>query len=243
MSAPVWLGATTGFSGQAGQVNQFLAAHQVTYVYAGVQKAAQNTAGSGGLTSASHWLAQSFTTAAGQTAAGYVAVNAWFSGAPAVTWNFSIQASVLSAPSGTPLVSASVPKEFLALTAGQLNVMLPVTGLTASTGYWIVAAQAGGGSDWFAWGKSNQVSGCSTSPDGVTWTAQGEGLLYQVYDQTPALPLTGTWEDSGARWTALSYTSGLATGLREYTAGQSADGYTAANRTLSYSSGLLTGVA
>lgn len=242
MGVPTWLGATSGQPGQAGQVNQFLAAHAVTYVYTGVKTAAQTTAGAGGFTTATHWIAQSFATASGQTTIGWVSLALDLTGTPAPT-TVSIQANSASAPSGTALVSSVLPKEFVTGSFAQVNIMLPVTGLTASATYWIVVNQAGDASDYFSWEYSNQTSGCSLSTNGTSWTAQSQGLLYQVYDQTAAGPLTGTWEDSGARWTGLSYTSGLVTGLTEYTAGQTAAGYTAGKRTLSYSSGLLTGVA
>ena len=242
MTSPPWLAATAGQAGQAGQVNQFLTSHAVTCVYTGAEQASQSTAGTGGVNSDSLWIAQSFATAVGQTTAGYVVLTAAVTGTPA-PWTVSIQADSAGAPSGTALVSAAVPKEFLSGTAAAQLVMLPVTGLTASTTYWIVAEAAGDVSNYFTWSKSNQVSGASTSSNGTTWTAQAYGLLYQVWDQSTVAPLAGTWEDSGARWTALAYTSGQVTGIKEYTAGQAANGYTVSARTLSWSGAFLTGVA
>lgn len=242
MAAPTWLAPTSGSSALAGSVTQLLATHAITYVWTGTEQANQSTAGSGGVNSNGLYMAQSFATAAGQTTTGYVVVTAAFTGSPS-PWTLSIQASSAGAPSGTALASAAVPKEFLSGSASTQPVMLPVTGLTASTTYWIVAQAVGDVSDYFTWSKSNQVSGASTSANGTTWTAQAYGLLYQVWDQAAIQPLAGTWEDSGARWTALTYTAGQVTHLEEYTAGQTAAGYTASSRTLSYSSGLLTGVA
>lgn len=243
MSAPVWLGATSGQAGQAGQVNQFLAAHATTYLYQGALQANVTTSGAAGDHSNGLWLAQSFTTSAGQTAVGYVMIMTETTGAPPL-WTLSIQANSAGVPSGTPLVTALLPKEFVSGAAyGWVAVPLPVTGLTASTQYWLVANAAGDASDYYHLHYSASPSGASTSTNGTTWTAQGYGYQYQVYDQAAVLPLAGTWEDSGARWTWMSYTSGLVTGLQEYTAGQTAAGYTAGTRALSYSSGLLTGVA
>ncbi len=243
MPTPAWLGATAGYNAYAGQVNQFLGAHAVTYVYAGVEQASEATAGSGGVNSDGLWIAQSFATASGQTTTGYVTVTAKVTGTPAPL-SVSIQATSSGAPSGTALVSTSLPKEFLTGSAAAVSVMLPVTGLTASTTYWIVANAVGDASDYFTWSKSNQTSGASTSTNGTAWTAQAYGLLYAVYDATPAEPLAGTWEDSGARWTSLAYNAGgQLTAIGEYTAGQSAAGYTASARALAYSAGLLTGVA
>lgn len=243
MPVPSWQAATIGLSALAGQVNQFLCSHAVTYVYTGSQQASQSTAGSGGTASNSTWIAQSFATAGGQTTTGYVIVTAKVTASPA-PWVISIQANSAGAPSGTALVSAAVPKEFLTSSAAAQAVMLPVTGLTASTTYWVVAQAVGDVSNFFTWSKSNQVTGASTSGNGTSWAAQAYGLLYKVFDATAVMPLAGTWEDSGARWTALaSNGSGQLTAIEEYTAGQSANGYAASSRALSYTSGLLTGVA
>jgi hypothetical protein len=242
LPVPSWQAPTAGFSALAGQVNQFLGTHAVTYVPTGVKQAAQGTAGSGLVTSNGLWIAQSFATASGQTAIGYVQVTMQVAGSPSPL-SVSIQASAAGAPSGTALVQSPLPKEFLGGFPASVSVMLPVTGLTASTTYWIVTAAQGDVSDFFAWSKSNQVTGASTSTNGTAWTAQAYGLLYAVWDQSAVQPLAGTWEDSGARWTALSYTAGQVTGLNEYTAGQSANGYAASSRALSYSGGALAGVA
>lgn len=243
MTVPVWLAATSGQPGLAGQVNQFLVTHEVTYVYTGTQQSHQATAGSGGVNSNGLLIAQSFSTAPGQTAVGYVTVTATATGSPP-PWVLSIQADNGSgAPSGIPLASTAVPKESLGFITAE-TVMLPVTGLTASARYWIVAAAAGDVSDYVTWFKSNQVSGASTSSNGgATWAAQSYGLLYAIYDQSPVLPLIGTWEDSGARWTSMSYSGGELSSLNEFTAGQVANGYTVSGRVLSYSGGFLTGVA
>jgi hypothetical protein len=241
---PAWQAPTSGQQANAGAVNQLLGTHAVTYVWTGAEQAHQSTAGSGGVNSDGLWIAQSFATASGQTTTGYVVVTAKVTGTPA-PWTLSIQASSAGAPSGTALASAAVPKEFLSGTASAQAVMLPVTGLAASTTYWIVAQAAGDASDYFTWSKSNQVTGASTSTTGTSWTAQSYGLLHQAWDGTPVPPLAGTWEDSGARWTALACNgSGQLTGIEEYTAGQTATGYAVSSRALSYSAaGLLTGVA
>lgn len=242
MAVP-WQAATAGQSALAGQVNQFLVSHAVTYVYTGNQQAAQSTAGAGGVASNGTWIAQSFATASGQTTTGYVIVTAKVTASPA-PWAVSIQANSAGAPSGTALVSAAVPKEFLTSSAAAQAVMLPVTGLTASTTYWVVAQAVGDVSNFFTWSKSNQVTGTSTSTNGTTWTPQAFGLLYKVFDATAVMPVAGTWEDSGSRWTALAYNgSGALTGIEEYTVGSAANGYTASSRSLTYTTGLLTGVA
>ena len=240
MPTPAWLGATSGFNAYAGQINQFLGTHAVTYLYAGVETAIQPTYGSGAVNSDGLYIAQSFTTGASQSAIGYIEVEAAVTGSPGPI-AVSVQASSGGAPSGTALVTTMVPKE---LAGTPVSVMLPVTGLTASATYWIVFAADGDASDYFSLYKSNQTSGVSTSTNGTSWTSQAYGLVYAVYDQSPVPPLTGTWEDSGARWTSLAYNgSGQLTGLKEFTAGQSAAGYTVSSRALAYADGLVTGVA
>lgn len=242
MPAPTWLAATTGQPGLAGQVNQFLTTHAVTYVYTGLEQANQSTAGSGSVASDGLYIAQSFTTASGQTAVGYVVLTLAVTGSPAPL-SLSIQANSSGAPSGTALVSASLPKEFASGSATALTVLMPVAGLTASTQYWIVTQAVGDASDYYSWSKSNQTSGASTSTNGTSWTAQTYGLLYQVWDQTVVLPLLGTYEDAGARWVLLSYSGGDLSGIKEFTAGQAANGYTVSSRALTYSGYELTGVA
>lgn len=237
---PSWLGAAAGQSALAGQVNQFLGAHAVTFVYTGVQRAAQSTAGTGAVNSNSLWIGQSFATAAGQTAVGRVVLTLAETGAPAPL-TVSLYATLSGAPTGSPLVSTVVPREFLTGTAAALSIPLLAT-VTASTTYWIVTTAVGDPSDLYSWSKSNQTSGASTSTNGTTWTAQTYGLLFQVYDQSTSSGLVHTFEDAGARWTGLSYnTSNQITRVQEYTAAQ-ASGYIQANRALSYSGALLTGV-
>jgi hypothetical protein len=224
-------------------VNQFLASHAVTFVGTGTLQVAMPNAGPGGVNGNGLWAAQSFTTAGGQAAIGWAQVMAKVTGSPPPL-TVSVRANASGAPSGTPLVSSALPREFLTGTAASITVMLPVTGLTAGTEYWIVLAAQGDPSDYYTFSKSLLTSGASTSPDGVTWTAQAYSLMCAVWDQSAVPPLAGTWEDSGARWTSLGYNAGgQLTTIREYTAGQAANGYTASSRALAWTSGLLAGVA
>lgn len=250
---PTWLAATSGSQGVAGQVNQLLGTHAVTYLYAATLRASQTTAGSTSTSTNGLYLAQSFATAAGQTAIGYVLVpvtTTTSSGANLATTTLSLYASSGSAPTGSPLVSTTLTAEYayLASSSGtattSLIYPLPAMGLTASTTYWLVLAAAGNASQSYTWYRSNQTSGASTSTNGTSWTAQTYGFEYQVYDQTASGLQTATWEDSGARWTASTYTTTkeLQT-LAEYTAGQTGAGYLQSYRTATYSSGVLTGVA
>jgi hypothetical protein len=245
LPTPAWLGATAGYAAYAGQINQFLGAHEVSYLYQGAVQASSTAVTGSGSVSQSQWLAQKFTAGASQTVTGHLLLYAYLVTGSPPPWVISLQAdSGSGAPSGTVLASTTLPKEMVPGAAGWVPVMLPLSGLTPSGAYWIVAAEAGDSGDYFAWMRTTAGSGASTSANGTTWTAQAYGFGYQVLDQSPVLPLAGTWEDSGARWTSLGYDAGgQLTTVGEYTAGQSAAGYTASFRTLTWTGGLLTGAA
>lgn len=247
---PTWLGATTGSQPASGQINQFLGAHTSQFLYAATQQASQTTNGSASTSSNNLWLAQSFATASGQTAVGYVIVpvtTTTTSGSSLAATTLSLYANSAGAPTGSPLVSVAVTAEYANLASGgtatnRLIYPLPVTGLTASTTYWLVL-QSTASSGAFTWYRSNQTSGASTSTNGTSWTAQTYGFVYQQFDQTASGLLTATWEDSGARWQALTYNSNssLAT-IGQYTTAQNS-GYVQAYRALTWSNGLLTKAA
>jgi hypothetical protein len=243
---PTWQAATSGQPPLAAHINQLLGTHTVTVLYTGVERAAQNTAGSGFTASNSLYVAQSFTTAAGQTAIGYLGLtldSTASAGADLLPWTVSIYANSGSAPTGAPLVTATVTVEYVVNSPTVVIIPTPVTGLSPSTTYWIVTTPAGDAVNYYEWYRSNQTTGASTSTNGTTWSAQPYGLLYQVWDQTPALPQVGTWEDDGARWTTqIVNGSEQITTIAEYTAGQSPGGYMQSIRDINYSGNLLTGV-
>lgn len=247
-TTPTWQAATAGQPARAGHVNQLLATHQVQVLYAGVQTAAQSATGTGNVTTNGTWIAQSFTTASGQTSIGYVVAyissGGAFSGSQLGPTTLSLYASSGGAPSGSPLASVTMTAEYVQGAPLLVTFPLPVTGLAASTTYWLVLAPAGDATYAYTWFKSTQTSGASTSTDGTTWTAQGYGLVFEVYDQTASGLLTATWEDAGARWTWTGYVTGTnqVQQYAEYTVGQTASGYMQSLRNFSYSNGLLTGV-
>lgn len=250
-TSATWLGAAPGSAPLAAQVNQFLGIHGVQNLYAAVQTAAQSTAGAAVTTTNGLYLAQSFTTAVGQTAIGYVIVpvtTATTSGASLGPTTLGLFANSAGAPSGSALVSVAVTAEYANLASGGTNTTklvfpLPVAGLTASTTYWLVLASAGNVSNSYSWFRSNQVSGASTSATGSSWTAQGYGFEYQVFDQTASGLLTATWEDAGARWSRLTYNSlSQVASSAEYTVAQGSSQYVQSYRGATYSNGLLTKV-
>ena len=247
-----WSASTPGQPPQAAQINQFLGTHGFQNLYAGTLQASQTTAGSTSTAGNGLYVAQKFTTGASQTAIGYVSIpltTTTTSGASLAATAVSLYTDSAGVPGTLIATGATVTAEYANLVSGgtptvSLIYPLPVTALTAATPYWIVVAPAGTGGARFTWYQSNQVTGAATSTNGTTWTAQSYGLLFQVYDQAATGLPTATWEDSGARWTAKTYTTpGEIATLAEYTAGQTSAGYLQSYRSLSYSSGLLTGVA
>lgn len=249
-TTPTWQAATSGQTANAGHVNQLLAGHAATVLYAGTQTAAQATAGTATTASNSQYMAQSITTAAGQTAIGYVQLTLTgnnSSGTNLGTITVSLYASSGGAPAGSPLVTTTVATEYTwGVTGGAtttfVTIPLPAT-VTASTTYWIVTNPAGNATYNYTWHRSNQTSGASTSTNGTTWTAQTYGLQYKLFDQAASGLLVCTWEDTGARWTTTTWNTAqqIAT-YAEYTAGQTANGYLQSYRTYSYSGGMLASI-
>lgn len=247
-TTPTWQAATSGQMPRADQVNQYLGTHKLQVLYPALRKANQSTAGSGNVQSNGLYIAQSFTSAVGQTQVGYVVLTISTTGGltgllPPTT--LSIRANNAGAPSSTVLKSVTIASEYVASGPTTSIFPLPVTGLTASTTYWLVITASGDAGHHFNWSKSNQVSGCSTSPDGITWTPQAFGLLYEVWDQTISgiTPIL-SYEDDGARWTSMVYNpDNTVAVIAEYTAGQTATGYSQSYRNITYSNGSATVVA
>ena len=246
MSAiPAWLAATTGQPGNAGAVDQFLGRHDTQLIYQGAQQDGQTTGGAVYSSTSGTWLAQAFTPTGPAVGSLLLQIGA-VGGSPASTLipplTVSIYADADGLPTGDPLASVQVGSEYVYSAAFWVAIPLAAAALTPGTAYQIVTTPAGGAGHYYAWQQSTQPAGASTSPDGVTWTPAAYGLLYQVYDQSAAGPLTGIVEDDGARWTQFTYnTTGQLATITEFTAGQA--GYLYSSRTLTYSGGLLIGVA
>lgn len=251
MTTPVWQSPTAGQLPRADHVNQFLVNHKVDLIYSSTRGSAQTTAGTGSVNTNGTYLAQSFTTAAGQSNLGfivlYTSTTGGFTGLLPPT-TVSLHADNAGAPAAAALQTVTVAAEYVAnLPLHNTYLPLPLASVSPSTKYWLVMKAAGDASHYFNWDKSNQTSGASTSPDGVTWTAQAYGLMYEEWTWM----LTGfsgdpmfTWEDNGARWTYNDYTIGGGGGLStlaEFTAGQTATTYTQTYRTFNYTSGQFTG--
>lgn len=247
MAAPPYLAAAIGTRGDAAQINQFLGAHGSQWLYAGgVLQAGQST-GTGVYASlASGYLTQVIALGASQTTIGHVALQLSTVGGSPVTATIgplqvALYAAAQGLPTGPALASVHLAEPYVYSGAFWLTVPLNASGLSPGGLYCLTATGAGASGAYYVWQHSNQPSGAATSPDGVAWTAQPFGLMWQVYDATATgLPITLV-DDGGARTTSLTYTGGQLTGISEYTLAQAGPAL-ASNRTLTYTGGLLTGV-
>lgn len=250
MAAPAYLAATAGYGANPGTVNQFLTSHNAQLIYSGNSLQASETTGSGlYLSTAGTYLAQEFVTGPAQTVIGNVHLQLSTVGGSPITATITalqvaLYASAAGLPTGAPLASAALAEQYVYSGGFLLTVPLGASGLSPSTPYQIVLSPAGTSSAYYAWQCSNQPSGAATSPDGITWTSQSYGLMFEVFDLAgTAGPPLYVIEDSGARLTQLTYNAaGQLTQITETTVTQ-AGASLYSSRTLSYSNGLLIGVS
>lgn len=250
MGSPNWLGASPTYVGLSGQINQFLGSHEAVFTYSGGALQGSSTTGTGAFTSTDGlYLAQEFTTGASQTGISTVSLQISTVGGSPTSATIpplvlTLYASQFSLPTGSPLATATVLEETVYTSPYWLSVSLPTGGLTASTQYQLVVSSVGTATAYYAWQQSNQLFGASTAPDDVTWTAQGYGFMYRIYDNTGttgnALIIT---DDSGARTTTFTYNaSGQPTTISESTQTQNGAGLLQ-SRTISYSGTQVTGIS
>lgn len=236
MATPTWAPAVAGAQAAADQLNQLLGTHPTQLVYEGSAVATGNTTaqasqyGTNGL-----WLAQPFVLSG--TAVDRVRLWAADAGAGADV-TISLRADNAGNPATGSLASIVLPTEFLSGSARWVDLPLRASGLTNGATYWIVVAAAGDGSNRALFGASGSSSPfLKTSANGTTWGATATQLLHRVLAGATGL-LVAASEDAGARWTELTYDgTGNLTDVREYV------GAFRNTRTLTYASGILTGVS
>jgi hypothetical protein len=145
--------------------------------------------------------------------------------------SFSVYSNSSTVPGAAQTLSGSVtavtlPADFITTSLAYVYVPLPVTGLSTSTTYWIVAKSGdingnnlGDAGNYVTFEKSNQVTGAATYT--TTWATQSYGFMYSEFDQTSAaLPLTMIYEDGGARWTYIGWSNNKISSINEYTVSQ-----------------------
>lgn len=248
MPTPVWIGASAGYTGLSGQINQCLTTHNSVWVYSG--SAVQSSATTGAalyVTSASQYLTQSFTTGSAQTAISQVLLQISTVGGSPITATItplvvSLYASFSGLPTGTALASVTLTEQQVYSGPFWLSIPLAAT-VTPSTVYQITVSPAGNGSAYYAWQQSNQTSGAATSPDNATWTQQAYGFMYQVYDNSGTTgSVTSMVDDGGARYAQFTYSGALPATITEFVQTQNGSGQTQ-TRTFTYSSGQLIGLS
>ena len=248
MPVPAYLAAAVTYPGRPGQINQFLVSHTTDMVYAGTLKSSQTTGSAVYTSTNGAYIAQQFTTASNQTAIGQVWIQiSTVGGSPTSATITPLSVSIYSnsggVPQGSAIATTTFNEQYVYSAPFWLQVPFNVTGLGASTSYQIVVAAAGNSSHYYTWQHSNQVTGGSTSPDGVNWTSQAYGMMYQIYDQTSNGALQYLFSDNGARWTQFTYdTLGRISTITENTVAQDGSDFLSV-RTLSYTNGLLTVVS
>lgn len=205
MATPNWSAASAGGTANAGQINQFLGTHNITFVYQGSSISSSLTAAGGGIGTNGQTIAQSFSSGS-NTSMSRVEINV----ANVGTGSDTTVAISTAATGGTILVSTVLPVDFLTNAGVTISVPLPCT-LTASTTYYIQLQSSGTSSNHCLWNKSTSASGAY-----VSGSSQSYGFIYNVFSGYTG-SLSGTWEDSGARWVSTAYTSSQITSLYEYT--------------------------
>lgn len=248
MGNPSWLAASAAAPVNSGLVNQFLSSHSARWVYQGTQVTAQTTGIAVYQSTYTQYLAQLITTGSSQTTIGKVLIQVAVVNGSAVSevippLTLSLYGNTGNVPSGSALTSVSMDEVYIATSGYWVAFPLAVTGLATSTSYQLVLSPVGTAATFYTWHESNQSSGASLSSDGVTFTPQTYGFMYQVFDQSPSGQLSFITEDSGARWVSLTYSAlNQLTGITEYTAAQGGS-YLTSVRTVAYTSGFVTGVS
>lgn len=219
--------------------------HALQACYDGTSLVANTAAATGNQTNNALWLSQSFVLPSGNTETDRVELNLQNNGTGADTV-ISLRADSSGSPATTDIVAITLPLEFLTTTARTVSVPLYATGLTASATYWIVVSGAGGAANNVRWntngGAPSPGGGAfKTSTTGAgSWSAVAStGGIMQVYAGTAGGVRNTIYDALAAppRWEEYTYSSGLLQTLREYTLS------VRSVRTLTYVSGVLTGVS
>lgn len=230
-------------------MSQLIGAHQATFLYSGGKIVSQQTTGSGVFQgSQNNWSSQTIVTTSSQTAIGSVnlQLNA-VGGSPTLNLipviTIGLYADGSGLPTGSAIVSTTVSNNYVYTAPFWVSIPLPATGLSPSTQYHIVINMVGSASHYYAWQQSNQNNGAATSPDGLVWTFQNFGMMYQVLDQTSTGNVTTIFEDNGARFITLTYNAlNQVSSVSEFVTAQGG-GYIQSSGTLAYTNGVLTGVS
>lgn len=246
---PTYQAATAGYVGNAGHVNQFVASHVAALIYQGDPSSSETTGTAVYSDTYTQWLAQSFVQPlTDDTVAYFLLQLSTVNGSP-LTEVFSPLVVGIYAddggglPTGSAISSVSLLETYVYSSPFWVTVTIVTTGLTPGATYHVVTQRVGDTGGYYVWQQSDQTSGASTSPDGITWTASTYGLLYQVFNSSTSGPLTVISEDDNARVIQFTYNpSGTINQVVEITNAQMPGGELVSTRTLTYSGNALVGV-
>lgn len=238
MTTPTWYAPVVNDTAIAGNVDQLLGTHAIDYLYQGTSQESDTSGGSGYVSPFNLNLAESFTTAIGQTTISRLELYLATFGAGTDVL-LTIESDSAGLPSGTVIAGpVTIPLEFPS--GAWLSIPMPVAGLSASTQYWIVISATGSAIDYIGWAKSGSVAGAATQvTGGPPWIAQTYGFNYNVFAGVVAGDVVrNVFEDGGDRWVGLDYSAGLLTTVRELV-----NPGLRSVRTVNYSGGIITGVS
>lgn len=205
MVAPSWHAIADGDVTDASDVNQMLGLHSMQIAYQGLPTAQNVGVASLLLPIYGQFLDQPFTNAGSTTSISRITLWAQAVGAGADTL-VMLQTDSGGHPSGTSLAAMLLPADFVPAGGRWVSIPMPAIGLTANQVLHIVI-QAAGSSDlntleFGAYGSTNPVN---TSPDGSTWAAGTEQLLFQAIYGSSQGNVVNVSEDGGARWSEWLY--------------------------------------
>lgn len=259
MSVPLWHALAQGGTLSSSDLNQFLGDHPASFLYFGVSKVSYIVAGSANANTntgaAAQWLAQPFTTAGGQTTITRIELNLQAVGTGADT-TLELRTDNAGVPSNTVLWSCVIPADFQGA-AAYISIPCNVSGLSAATKYHIVLDGTASTSNICRWNSAvtSVNAGLVSASGSAGWSSAGKTFLFNVYNGTNSVvrhiiedgttsTTGGVTQTNGAPakwsgydWTVAATANALLTTVREYC------GALRSVRTLSYTSGVLTGVA
>jgi hypothetical protein len=250
MTVPAWQSVTSGSTvGNAGQINQFLAAHPASFHRQGTSYAnGPATSTSSVSTSGNTWIAQPFTLSSSKTTINRIELFPNLTGV-GMDSTVNIETDSGGSPSGTILYSVTVPKEFQGAN-NYVSIPVNLSGLTASAKYHIVVIPSSNSTTntlKLSLGVVTSNALLTSGNSGTSWGSSNGTLLFNVFSGTNGV-LRNVSEDgvtvttgaiigtnsSPTRWIGWDYliVSGQSISpstLREYT------GIIRSVRTLTYS--------
>lgn len=240
MSTPSWSPAITGAPASAGQVDQFLGTHGISYIYQG--------ASIGGITSATAtqnvnpttpFVDQKFTMSGTVIQRFLLRCGITGSGAPLVVGLYTDNAG----NPNTLLASVSLPTEWVGANS-LISWPLQMTGLTnGSILHWAFSSPAATSGNFpvlTTGASAGFVARTATVFPGGTWTPLATSVDISWYNAAVTGRIVNTWEDSGLRVTGVNFTAaGVVAQVYEWTSGATP---LQSFRQVAATSGVLTGV-